>query len=351
MLPKVGATRRDPYHALVAEAMLQQTQVSRVIEKYAAFVARFPTVLDLARADEQDVLAMWTGLGYYRRAQHLHAAARTIVDDFGGCVPSDVESLRSLKGVGRYTAGAIASLAFDEPAPIVDGNVARVLLRVHGKDAASDDADIQEWLWSTAQALAAATDHPGDVNEGLMELGATICVPAPSRPACERCPIAVACAARASRSQMEIPRPKTRGARAEVTCVALRVTRSDGAVLLVRRPARGMWANMWQVPTAEHAGLEVDLDASVQQLAQSLGVHIKRSRVAESFEFLATHRRMMFHVFRATDRGSARSVVSGPRHTDCSEPQSVARFVLLEQAAELPMSSPQRRIVLGSEAR
>lgn len=338
--PESDSSRRDPYHALVAEAMLQQTQVSRVIEKYSAFVAKFPTVRHLARADEHDVLAMWTGLGYYRRARHLHDAAQRIVENFGGNVPSDVESLRSLKGVGRYTAGAVASLAFDRPEPIVDGNVARVLLRVHGKHAASDDADVQEWLWTTAGALARATGHPGDVNEGLMELGATICVPAPARPACERCPIAGACAARASGSQMEIPRPKMRGARAEVTCVALHVTRSDGAVLLVRRPARGMWANMWQVPTAEHAGLEVDLDASAKAIARTVGARLRRPTEVETFEFLATHRRMVFHVFQA---GVSKA-------TSVSGDNSANGFFTRAKAAELPMSSPQRRIVLGVQA-
>lgn len=339
--PRTGTLRRDSYCALVAEAMLQQTQVSRVIEKYRAFIARFPTVHDLARADEHDVLAMWTGLGYYRRARHLHAAARQIVEDHGGVVPSDVAALRSLKGVGRYTAGAVASLAFDRPAPIVDGNVARVLLRVHGRDAASDDPSVQDWLWERAEELARGASSPGDANEGLMELGATVCVPAPAKPGCDRCPLARSCQAMATGRQLEIPRPKARAKRAEARCVALRVERADGAVLLVRRPARGMWAGMWQVPTVEQTGQSPTSRTLAGQIARDLGVSSRSVTADEPFEFLATHRRLMFHGFRASVPGGC---VIPPAMLEAG-----ARFCTLEEAERLPMSTPQRRIVLGKK--
>src|SRR5690606_18237159 len=144
---------RDPYHALVSEFMLQQTQVSRVLEKFPAFLARFPTLRHLARADEQDVLAAWSGLGYYRRARNLHAAARAIADRFDGRVPASADDLRSLPGVGRYTAGAVASIVFNQPVPIVDGNVARVLIRLEGRDLAADEG--QPWAWTRAAELVA----------------------------------------------------------------------------------------------------------------------------------------------------------------------------------------------------
>ncbi len=316
---------RDPYRSLVSEAMLQQTQVSRVIEKYSAFVERFPTVESLAAADEHDVLEMWSGLGYYRRARHLHAAAKQIVSEFGGRVPSDLESLRRLPGVGRYTAGSIASLVFAQPAPIVDGNVARVLLRLHGKDAASDDRDIQPWLWERAASLAEAADSPGTFNEGLMELGATVCTPAPSMPACAACPVRAGCAARRDGRQMDIPRPKAGAVRGDVFCAAVLVIRTDGAVLLERRPEGGMWAGMWQAPTVERN----DRAPTRAETAKVAGLPARSLIATGSFEFLATHRRMEFTVYRA---GAPRGY-EPPR----------GEFMPPDRAARLPMSSPQRR--------
>lgn len=323
---------RDPYHALVAEAMLQQTQVSRVIEKYAAFIAAFPTVRDLARADEHRVLEMWAGLGYYRRARHLHAAAKAIVEQFGGRVPREVDALRSLPGVGRYTAGAIASIAFNQPAAIVDGNVARVLLRLHGRDAASDDKAVQAWLWEAAGELAATgpakdAPSPGAVNEGLMELGATVCVPPPAEPKCDACPLRAMCAARRDGRQLEIPRAKTRAERTDVYCLAARVVRDDGAVLLEQRPQEAMWGGMWQAPTLERT----DRFPTRAELAAALGVPAKAMAGGGSLEFLATHRRLRFRVVRVT-------IADGVE-------LKRGVFVPAKRAAGMAMGSPQRRVI------
>ena len=324
-------SRTTPYRALVSEAMLQQTQVSRVIEKFAVFVARFPTVETLAAADEHEVLGLWTGLGYYRRARNLHAAAKVVVAECGGRVPRGVEELRRLPGVGRYTAGAIASIAFEEPAPIVDGNVARVLLRVHGKDAASDDKSVRGWLWERAESLVRAAERPGVFNEGLMELGAMVCVP--GRPRCGECPLQAMCVARREGRELEIPRPKQRAARREVYCAVAVIRRSDGAMVVEQRGDDGMWAGMWQGPTIERA----DRPPTVAELARRVGVPAKKLGRAERFEFLATHRRMVFAVFRA-------SVAKG----------FVARqgeFHGSEAIARLGFSSPQRRVLLSDEMR
>jgi A/G-specific adenine glycosylase len=307
--------------------MLQQTQVSRVVGKFEAFVARFPTVELLAAADEHDVLEMWAGLGYYRRARHLHAAAKVIVAEFGGRVPGDVESLRKLPGVGRYTAGSISSIVFGMAAPIVDGNVARVLLRIHGKDAASDDKAVQGWLWERAEALVTASGEPGMFNEGLMELGAVVCTPAPSTPRCEECPVRGMCAARRMGRQLEIPRAKRAAVRAEVHCASVMVER-NGAVLMERRPDGGMWAGMWQTPTVESSsGVPTR-----GEIAKAVGLKAALLEKAESFEFLATHRRMAFTVYRARVEGG----------------WTPARGEFVERArlARLPMSSPQGRILI-----
>jgi len=169
--------RRTGYRALVAEVMLQQTQVSRVAERYVEFLRRFPTVRGLAEADEQEVLAAWQGLGYYRRARNLHAAARLIVAERGGRIPRTVDGLRQLPGVGRYTAGAIASIVYGAPAPIVDGNVQRVIARWDANDAPPADASTVAETWRRAEDLVGATARPGVLNEALMELGATVCTP------------------------------------------------------------------------------------------------------------------------------------------------------------------------------
>lgn len=328
---RVGSTRRgenrDPYRALVAEAMLQQTQVSRVVEKFGAFIAEFPTAQDLAAACEQDVLRAWTGLGYYRRARNLHGAAKMIVNEFGGRVPRDAEALRSLPGVGRYTAGAIASIAFDDAAPIVDGNVARVLLRVHGKDAASDDRRVQPWLWERAGELVSAAESPAAFNEGLMELGATVCTPPPAMPRCGACPLRGVCVAHREGREGEIPRPKVRAVRTTVYCAAALIERTDGAVLMEKRGDSGMWAGMWQTPTLERT----DRPPTGAEVSRAVGVPERALKRIEVFEFLATHRRMVFEVFGAR---------VGRDH-----PRGRGEFVACRLAGARGLSAPQRRII------
>ena len=318
--------RRDPYLALVAEAMLQQTQVSRVIEKYGEFVGRFPTVEALAAADEHEVLGLWTGLGYYRRARNLHAAAKMVVAEFGGSVPRGVEELQKLPGVGRYTAGAIASIAHGERAPIVDGNVARVLLRVHGKGAASDDKSVRGWLWERADAMVQAADEPGVFNEGMMELGATVCVP--GTPRCGECPLREMCVARREGRELDIPRPKARTARKDVHCAVVVIRRGDAAMVVEQRGDDGMWAGMWQAPTIERA----DRPPTATEVGRAVGVPAKTLKRSETFEFLATHRRMVFVVYRV-------SVAEGytPKRGAFRGRAAIAR---------LGMSSPQRRVLL-----
>ena len=328
---------RDPYRSLVSELMLQQTQVSRVLEKFDAFVARFSTVRELAQADERDVLAAWSGLGYYRRARLLHAAAKAIVERHGGRVPQELEALMSLPGLGRYTAGAIASIVFGKAAPIVDGNVARVLLRISAKPLAADKG--VAWAWKQAERLAALAHDLGVIasfNEGLMELGATTCTP--GAPRCGSCPVADLCAARAKGKQGSIPKPKSKSAQKKLVCEVVVVSDSRGRLLVERRGLRGksggMWGGLWQAPTHEHAG-----DSAVRGLAGLLGLPgVRVGKATLEFEHITTHRRVLFRVRRVKVSSTERLLSPGRER----------RWATREEVAELALSNPQRRILLGA---
>lgn len=311
-------TPRDPYLSLLSEFMLQQTQVARVLQKWPAFVARFPTLRDLAEADEQDVLAAWSGLGYYRRARLLHGASREIFSRYAARVPCGLADLRSLPGVGRYTAGAIASIVYSRPAPIVDGNVRRVLLRVEGRDLSPASAD--RWAWVRADELAQIAHARADVgafNEGLMELGATICTP--RAPRCAECPLRSMCRARSSGRINRIPRPARRVPVQTIHVTSLVMTKAD-QVLLCRRPPTGLWADLWQPPSLELDGRfarESEIAARARELAP--GAPPPRLLRAGTFDHQTTHRRVRFEVWHASAPASARAprgmryVASGER--------------------------------------
>lgn len=266
----------DPYRVLVSEFMLQQTQVKSVIPYFERFTARFPSVKALAAADLEDVLPLWAGLGYYRRCHHLHAAAREIVEEWKGEAPSDLGGLSTLPGVGRYTAGAIASIAFGRRCAAVDGNVSRVVRRVLGLAATTPESPAhRNGTGKVATAFSLRVyeetsrwvprDRPGDFNQALMELGATICLP--RRPACERCPIRFSCQsvkALGRLEQRERPAPERRfeigkvasarpqggGGRGKrsLLLVAVAIEAPDGFVYQ-KRPEDGLWAGLWEWPT------------------------------------------------------------------------------------------------------
>ncbi|MCC5823648.1 MAG: A/G-specific adenine glycosylase [Planctomycetes bacterium] len=300
--------------------MLQQTQVSRVLEKFGAFMGRFPTVFDLAAASEEDVLAAWSGLGYYRRARLLHAAAKAVVERHGGVFPDDPDALRALPGVGRYTAGALASIVFGRRVPIVDGNVERVLLRLHGNDAPPKDKQTQDWAWARAAELVDGAGSPGVLNEGLMELGATVCTP--SAPRCPACPLRGACAAFGQGRTDEIPRPKPR-AKQKDWFVACFVVEDGDRVLVETRGAEGLWAGMVQPPSVEGAE-PLALDAAARSAGVTPGREIDR------FVHVTTHRRVLFVV--ASGSVGATGVMEG------------RRWVTRGALAGLALSNAHRRV-------
>jgi A/G-specific adenine glycosylase len=278
--------RRDAYRSLVSEFMLMQTQVSRVLERFDLFMERFPSVEALAGADEDAVLAAWSGLGYYRRARLLHGAAKMICDEFGGRVPEDAASLRRLPGVGRYTAGAMASIVFGRAEALVDGNVARVLARVDG---AAGPVDMER-AWRRAGEMVAQAKRPGVLNEGLMELGATVCTP--RSPGCERCPLLGLCRARAMGLESEIPEPKAGVTRRALFAATVVAQDGRGRVLVEQRAEKGLWAKMWQPPTIEGDKRHARPGA--------LAAMVKADSIERvgSFEFVTTHRLVHFTVYR-----------------------------------------------------
>ncbi|MCK6445194.1 MAG: A/G-specific adenine glycosylase [Planctomycetes bacterium] len=240
---------RDPYAIWISEAMLQQTRVETVIEYWRRFLARFPDARTLATAREDDVLGLWSGLGYYRRARHLHAAAKALVERHGGEFPREPTLVRELPGVGAYTAGAVLSIAFDAPEPLVDGNVARVFARLFELDAPLGSKELDRELWALARRLVPGSGA-GEWNQAVMELGATVCTP--KNPRCDACPLARRCRARATSRQGELPRPKARRAAVDVELDVLFVARGRD-VLCVRRAQGGRMAGLLELPTIERA--------------------------------------------------------------------------------------------------
>ena len=231
---------RDPYAIWISETMLQQTQVKTVLPYYGRFMTAFPTVQSLARAPLPRVLRLWSGLGYYRRAENLHKAARQIVRQYDGIVPRDYARLRALPGIGDYTAGALLSIAFGEKYPAIDGNVRRVVGRLV---VTKSNQEIH-----TYAAKLAKTSQPGNLNQALMELGATVCTP--SEPDCDNCPVAAHCRSRSQPGQRLAKAPRAKVTFREVTW-PLAIVNYRGKILLRRRQADGLLAKLWELPGAE----------------------------------------------------------------------------------------------------
>ncbi|MGX2040359.1 A/G-specific adenine glycosylase [Methylocaldum sp. MU1018] len=236
---------RTPYRVWVSEIMLQQTQVATVIPYFERFMARFGDVAALAGASSDEVIALWAGLGYYARARNLHRAARIIVDRHEGRLPRTLEELSALPGIGRSTAGAILSLASGVRAPILDGNVKRVLCRYRGIEGWPGDARILATLWQISEELTPAT-RAADYNQAMMDLGATVCTK--RTPACSACPIGLDCAAFRAGRVDAIPAPRPRQVLPVRQCFMLVLKNACGAFYLEKRPPAGIWGGLWSVP-------------------------------------------------------------------------------------------------------
>jgi A/G-specific adenine glycosylase len=273
--------------------MLQQTRVDTVLPYYQRFLAELPDVLALAEAPEERVLALWSGLGYYRRARMLHEAARTVAHEHGGRFPEEPDELRRLQGVGAYTAGAVASIAFGKPAALVDGNVARVLSRLFCVEDDVKSAAGAARMWAIAEDLVGRLrpedGSPGDWNQALMELGATVCTP--GAPRCASCPVAALCEGRAKGRAQDLPRTAPRGKPRTVERVAI-VVASPSRVVLARRRRGTLFAGLWEPPAADAH----ERDA----LVASLGLAPRSLHEGGTFDHVLSHRRLRVQVVVAS---------------------------------------------------
>jgi A/G-specific adenine glycosylase len=249
---------RTGYRVWVSEIMLQQTQVVTVIPYFERFMERFPKVEDLARADIDEVLSLWTGLGYYSRARNLYTSATAIVEQHQGSLPNDVATLIELKGIGRSTAGAIISQAYNEPGIILDGNVKRLLTRLHAIEGWPGQSQIDKQLWQIATQLT-PSQRNADYTQAIMDIGATICKP--KQPLCVACPMQSRCQALAQDKVALIPTPKPKKILSHKTISVLLLKNQLGQTLLEQRPSKGIWGGLWSLPEFS------DLEALQTQLA------------------------------------------------------------------------------------
>jgi A/G-specific adenine glycosylase len=279
--------------------MLQQTQVKTVIPYYERFLKRFPNVAALAEADEQDVLAAWSGLGYYRRAKALHRAARTIMREHEGGLPTTYEAWLALPGIGRYTAGAIMSIAYGEPFPILDGNVSRVLARFHRIHGDLRSSRIQKDLWKKAKEIL-PNRSVSDFNQGLMELGALVCTP--KKPRCLVCPIEEDCMARRGGLENVLPEPTPRAKTVVVTMAAAVVKRGE-RVLMYRRQSEELMRDLWELPGGACRQQEQPTAGLVREVRERYGLELEPTREITKIGHSITNRKITLHAFEARLKG------------------------------------------------
>ncbi|QDS97502.1 A/G-specific adenine glycosylase [Adhaeretor mobilis] len=322
----------DPYRVWVSEVMLQQTQVETVKAYFQRFMKAFPTVRKLAAADEQQVLLLWEGLGYYRRARGLHAAAKVIVEEHGGKFPSDVHTLMKLPGIGRYTAGAIVSIAFDKPAPILEANTIRLFARLVGYREDPTKSAGQKVLWATAEKLL-PKKNVARFNQALMELGSLVCKPA--MPMCSECPAKSVCETNRLGLQAEIPASKKKQKFTDVREAAVVVRKKNQ--LLVRQCAEGeRWAGLWDFPR-----FEVDAEGPLfvhkelaTKVADQTGIVIGNAQLMKTLKHGVTRFRITLDCYDAEFKsGRVRSSKAKP-----------VRWIDAKELAELPLSVTGRKI-------
>ncbi|HVT44755.1 MAG TPA: A/G-specific adenine glycosylase [Thermoanaerobaculia bacterium] len=281
--------RYDPYEIWLSEVMLQQTRMEVVLVYYDRFLARFPNLEALAQAAEEDVLAAWSGLGYYRRARALREAARMVIERHDGVMPDAVELLRELPGIGRYTAGAVASIAHQRRTPVVEGNVTRLLARIDALEAPAGSAVLTRQLWDRATRLVERAESPRNLNQAMMELGALVCRPA--TPSCNECPVEDLCSARIAGRTGELPRAGKRS-QSEALTIPLFIVEDARGNLLMRRERGALMTGMLHFPHGS--------DALLDDCSESFAA----GELIGSVRHTVTHRRIEFRVVAAQPRGA-----------------------------------------------
>jgi A/G-specific adenine glycosylase len=323
---------RDPYHIWVAEVMLQQTQVATVIPYYERFLARFPTVETLAAASLDEVLKLWEGLGYYARARHLHAAARKVASEFGGHFPLTLEELLSLPGVGRYTAGAILSIAGGQDVPALDGNVRRVFSRIFAIEEDVSRGAGERRLWQLAGSLL-PPGRAGDFNQALMDLGATVCTP--RAPSCGQCPLAEACQARQLGREEAFPihRPRRPIPHYEVTAGV--VWNGKGRFLIAQRQPEGLLGGLWEFPGGKLEAGETLAQALRRELVEELGIEVTVGALLTVVQHAYTHFRITLHAFHC------QLVTGDPQPLECAD----WRWITLDDVERLAFSAADHQVI------
>lgn len=319
---------RDPYRIWVSEIMLQQTQVDTVIPYYRRWLRRFPSVRALAAAPEQDLLALWEGLGYYSRARNLHKAAQVVVSQYEGRLPRTLEGLRALPGIGPYTAAAIASLAFGVDAAVLDGNVKRVLARLFDFQADVKSPRGEKQLWERAQSLL-PPGEAGDYNQAIMDLGATIC--SPRSPQCAICPVRKHCLARKLGVQLERPVPRAKAPLPQRT-LAVGVIRKRGRVLISQRPSDELLGGLWAFPAGEFIEGRSQPYSLKRAVKRDWGIEIAVQTQTQTLTHTFSHFHLTAQVFECVWR-------SGALARDLA-----AKWVWVSDLSEYPMGKVDRQI-------
>lgn len=330
----------DPYRIWISEIMLQQTQVDTVIPYYFRFLKNFPNVYALARAPLQQVLKTWENLGYYSRARNIHAAAQIVVDQFDGRIPDTIETIKTLPGIGKYSAGAILSIAYGQALPAVDGNVRRILSRVFAIRKPLDDSREQKILFELAATLVPAK-RPGDFNQALMDLGAMICQA--KNPNCSICPLASICRAWLTDLQNSLPVKRKALTIPRRQSVAAVIRNPEGLLLVVQRPATGLLASLWKLPggfVEDGENMESSLRRSVRK---ELGIFIRAVKKLASVNHAYTHFRIKLDTYESI-------LLKGePKALACQE----WRWATPSDLNKLPLSKIDRTViaVLASHSR
>jgi A/G-specific adenine glycosylase len=284
---------RNPYHIWVSEVMLQQTQVNTVLGYYRRFIKAFPSVKRLAAADLQSVLKLWEGMGYYARARNLHRAAQTVMQDYAGRIPDDWEEFHGLPGVGDYIAAAVLSIAFDQPYAVVDGNVKRVLARLHKISSPVNQTQSSRTFKAAADKLLDVR-RPGTFNQALMELGALVCKP--RNPACDACPLKKDCRACLSRQAAEFPKRKKRRA-TPVYHIAVGVVFKNNRVLITQRQPDGLLGGLWEFPGGKIRDGESAAAACIREIREEANLRVKVEQHLTQVKHAYTHFKIIMEVF------------------------------------------------------
>ena len=287
----------DPYRIWLSEVMLQQTRVDQAMPYYRRFVERFPTVNDLADAKLDDVLLCWEGLGYYSRARNLHRAARRIVEDFGGEMPDTLDEIRTLPGIGPYTAAAVLSIAYDRVHAVLDGNVIRVLARFFALESDVKKQAAKRTLQMVADEIVDPSS-PGEFNQAMMELGAQICTP--RSPACRQCPVSSACEAYRLGTQEAFPVTSVRSPIPHFDVVVALIVGDSGRVLIQRRPKEAMLGGLWEFPGGKCRSDETLEAACVREIKEELGVDVRIEGFISKLSHAYSHFRITLHAYRCT---------------------------------------------------